>query len=126
MKMNKKGFTLIEMLVVIAIIAILVAIVVPTVSTATEKAKEAKDAANIRSAIASVTTEGLSTGEDVETTVELSQSGTFDNEDLTDIAGYDLNDFANAEAIKVSFTAETGEVSLTAVAGDVDPTDPTT
>ena len=31
MKMNKKGFTLIEMLVVIAIIAILVAIVIPVV-----------------------------------------------------------------------------------------------
>ena len=52
MKMNKKGFTLIEMLVVIAIIAILVAIVIPTVSNATTKAKEATDVANIRSAIA--------------------------------------------------------------------------
>lgn len=48
-KLNKKGFTLIEMLVVIAIIAILVAIVVPVVSNATEKAKESADAANIRS-----------------------------------------------------------------------------
>ena len=51
-KMNKKGFTLIEMLVVIAIIAILVAIVIPTVTNATTKAKEATDVANIRSAIA--------------------------------------------------------------------------
>ena len=34
-KMNKKGFTLIEMLVVIAIIAVLVAIIVPTVSNST-------------------------------------------------------------------------------------------
>lgn len=46
---NKKGFTLIEMLVVIAIIAILVAIVIPTVSNATRKAKAAADAANLRS-----------------------------------------------------------------------------
>ena len=51
-KMNKKGFTLIEMLVVIAIIAILVAIIIPTVSNATTKAKEATDIANIRSAVA--------------------------------------------------------------------------
>lgn len=51
-KMNKKGFTLIEMLVVIAIIAILVAIVIPTVSNATTKAKEATDVANIRSYVA--------------------------------------------------------------------------
>lgn len=52
MKMNKKGFTLIEMLVVIAIIAILVAIVIPTVTSATTKAKAATDAANVRSAMA--------------------------------------------------------------------------
>ena len=52
MKMNKKGFTLIEMLVVIAIIAILVAIIIPTVSNATTKAKEATDVANIRSTVA--------------------------------------------------------------------------
>ena len=49
MKMNKKGFTLIEMLIVIAIIAILVAIVVPAVSNSTLKAKAAADAANLRS-----------------------------------------------------------------------------
>lgn len=48
-KMNKKGFTLIEMLVVIAIIAVLVAIIVPTVSNSTLKAKAATDAANLRS-----------------------------------------------------------------------------
>lgn len=52
MKTNKKGFTLIEMLVVIAIIAILVAIIVPTVTSATSKAKAATDAANLRSAMA--------------------------------------------------------------------------
>ena len=51
-KMNKKGFTLIEMLVVIAIIAVLVAIIVPTVSNATNKAKAAADAANMRSCAA--------------------------------------------------------------------------
>ena len=58
-KMNKKGFTLIEMLAVIAIIAVLVSIVIPVVGNATEKAKEAADVANIRSAIAQVTTTAL-------------------------------------------------------------------
>ena len=47
-KHNRKGFTLIEMLVVIAIIAILVAIIIPTVSSAIAKAKAATDAANLR------------------------------------------------------------------------------
>lgn len=49
MKMNKKGFTLIEMLVVIAIIAVLVSIVIPTVTSATTKAAAAANAANLRS-----------------------------------------------------------------------------
>lgn len=55
MKMNKKGFTLIEMLVVIAIIAVLVAIIVPAVGSATMKASAATNAANLRSAAASIT-----------------------------------------------------------------------
>ncbi len=51
---NKKGFTLIEMLVVIAIIAILVSILIPVVSASTEKARAATDAANLRTAKASL------------------------------------------------------------------------
>ena len=52
-KMNKKGFTLIEMLVVIAIIAVLVSIIIPIVGDSTAKAKAATDAANLRSIAAS-------------------------------------------------------------------------
>lgn len=48
---NKKGFTLIEMLVVIAIIAVLVAIIIPVVTTATKKAKASADAANLRAVL---------------------------------------------------------------------------
>ena len=59
MKMNKKGFTLIEMLVVIAIIAVLVAIIIPTVSNATAKAGAATNAANLRALIAEATTDYL-------------------------------------------------------------------
>lgn len=58
-KMNKKGFTLIEMLVVIAIIAVLVSIIIPTVSSATDKAGAATNAANLRSIIAEATTKML-------------------------------------------------------------------
>ena len=53
-KMNKKGFTLIEMLVVIAIIAILVSIIVPVVGNSTTKASAATNAANLRSVSAAV------------------------------------------------------------------------
>lgn len=48
---NNKGFTLIEMLVVIAIIAVLVSVVIPTVTAATTKAEAAADAANLRSVL---------------------------------------------------------------------------
>ena len=58
-KMNKKGFTLIEMLVVIAIIAVLVAIIIPTVSSATVKAAAAADAANLRALVAEASTDYL-------------------------------------------------------------------
>lgn len=47
---NTKGFTLMEMLIVVAIIAILIAIAIPTFTTQLEKAREAADIANIRSA----------------------------------------------------------------------------
>ena len=62
--MNKKGFTLIEMLVVIAIIAVLVAIIIPTVSSATVKASAAADAANLRSLIAEASTDYLAGHDD--------------------------------------------------------------
>ncbi len=51
-KMNKKGFTLAELLIVIAIIAILIAIAIPAFGGALENAKRQTDHANIRSAYA--------------------------------------------------------------------------
>ena len=51
---NKKGFTLMEMLIVVAIIAVLVAIAIPVFTNQLEKSREATDAANIRSAYAEV------------------------------------------------------------------------
>lgn len=54
--MNKKGFTLAELLIVVAIIAVLVAIAIPIFSSQLEKAREATDAANIRSKYAEMMT----------------------------------------------------------------------
>ena len=51
-KRNQKGFTIMEMLIVVAIIAILVAIAIPTFNSALTKSKQAADVANIRAAYA--------------------------------------------------------------------------
>lgn len=51
-KINKKGFTLAELLIVVAIIGILVAISIPIFTTQLEKSREATDVANLRSAYA--------------------------------------------------------------------------
>mgnify|MGYP004541436575 CR=1 len=56
---NSKGFTLMEMLIVVAIIAVLVAIAIPTFTNQLEKAREATDMANIRSAYAEVMASAL-------------------------------------------------------------------
>ena len=57
-KNNNKGFTLMEMLIVVAIIAILIAIAIPTFSGALEKAREATDMANLRAAYAQIVSDG--------------------------------------------------------------------
>ena len=94
------------MLVVIAIIAILVSIVIPVVGNSTEKAKEAADAANIRAAIAEVTTKALAGDETASVTVEMSQSDTFEhNADLTNISGYALSNF-ETDIVKISWDEE--------------------
>lgn len=49
MRTNKKGFTLIELIVVIAILAILAAIAIPTFSGITDSADERVELANARS-----------------------------------------------------------------------------
>ena len=68
MKMNKKGFTLMEMLIVIAIIAILIAIAIPTFTSALEKSRQRTDMANVRSlkslAVADYMSEGGVLAED--------------------------------------------------------------
>ncbi len=51
---ENKGFTLVELLVVVAIIGVLVAVSIPVFAGQLEKAREATDASNIRSAYAVV------------------------------------------------------------------------
>ncbi len=56
---NNKGFTLMEMLIVIAIIVILIVIALPALSKHLEKSREVVDIANVRSAYAELITEAM-------------------------------------------------------------------
>ncbi len=71
-KLNKKGFTLAELLIVIAIIAVLIAIAIPTFSGALENARLQTDHANIRSAYAMVMSANMMGG------LDTNGDGTFD------------------------------------------------
>ena len=63
---NHKGFTLMEMLIVVAIIGVLVSVAIPILGNQLEKSREAVDLANVRSAYADVLTASM-LGETAET-----------------------------------------------------------
>ena len=70
---NSKGFTLMEMLIVVAIIAILVAIMIPTLTTQLERARETADLANIRAAYAEASVTALTEDKAGTATVTMTQ-----------------------------------------------------
>ena len=79
-KMNKKGFTLMEMLIVIAIIAILIAIAIPTFTAALEKSRQKTDLANARALKSLVVAQYMAGDEEqkdkpIDVREELSKSG---------------------------------------------------
>ena len=59
---KKKGFTLMEMMIVVAIIAVLMAVIIPTFTNAMNKAKAATDEANLRAYYAEVMAESVLDG----------------------------------------------------------------
>lgn len=67
-KQGKKGFTLMELLIVVAIIAVLVAIAIPLFTNQLEKSREAVDEANLRDAYAVLVAAQLSNSDQNELT----------------------------------------------------------
>lgn len=92
-KLDKRGFTLAELLIVVAIIGVLVAISIPIFTSQLEKAREATDLANIRSAYAAAQTAAL-TGMISETeAVDKTKSYQYDTTTGTLVVGTSSNWF---------------------------------
>ena len=108
MKNNKKGFTLMEMLIVVAIIAVLVAIAIPVLNGALEKAREATDAANLRSAYATVSVKYLEGDEDYTESVTPTQKTAGWESTIEKIGGYAVSQTANDGGIE-GLTADSGD-----------------
>ena len=122
-KLNKKGFTLMEMLIVIAIIAILIAIAIPTFMSQLEKAHERTDLANARSLKSLAATKFLSDeltfaeGED-EVTIYLAEDG----QSTSDSEGIEYTSTKYGKGTAISATVDKNgmvEVNCADIAGGV-------
>lgn len=115
---NKKGFTLMEMLIVVAIIAVLVAIAIPTFSGQIEKANQATDAANIRAAYAEAALDALENdGTGSATSEKMVHTGTFGKITNATIGGQDISgtNVTKGKTVTVSIAAN-GDVTITPAA----------
>ena len=86
-KVNKKGFTLAELLIVVAIIAVLVAISIPIFTSQLEKSREAVDLANIRSAYAECSAEALTADTATTYAVDIKQTTSGWASDFDEVCG---------------------------------------
>lgn len=112
---SKKGFTLMEMLIVVAIIAILIAIAIPTFAGQLEKANQATDAANIRAAYAQAALDALDKdGAGSAESVAMVHSGTFNKITNARIGDKDITDLTvtKGNTVTVSIAAD-GKVTVT-------------
>ncbi|MGO4995987.1 type IV pilin protein [Oribacterium sp. Sow4_G1_1] len=106
-KLNKKGFTLAELLVVVAIIGVLVAISIPIFSAQLNKAKYATDLANARSIYAELQADYLVNGQQKLTVPgKVEASGASQQITITEQDG-SANTYKFSGIVEVDFTAGT-------------------
>lgn len=92
---NKKGFTLVELMVVVAILGVLVAVAVPVYSNVTDNAKKTTCAANIRTLKSAIT---------------MAQADGVELAEINDVS--DLAEYLEDDTLKCPFTE--GEYTITA------------
>lgn len=125
--MERKGFTLVEMLIVMAVVVVLAAAALPVVTNQTEAAKQSNDLAALRDAYVAAYTEvaikeagGLITGTSETSSQSVTlQSGKFDKLSGASIATVSLASVELDTSKDVVFTfakQTTGGVSLSGIA----------
>ncbi len=87
-KLNKKGFTLAELLIVVAIIAVMAAIAIPIFTAQLGKARAATDEANIRSGYANASANLLTSNPKDGTVWYLNNDGTVTEATATPTTAY--------------------------------------
>ena len=102
---NKKGFTLMEMLIVVAIIAVLVAIAIPTFSGALTKSKEAADVANVRALYAEWQIKMLNEGEELPDDENVFIGSTKFNYNASGADKLDYTKAADGKSATITYTA---------------------
>ena len=113
-KLNKKGFTLAELLIVVAIIAVLVAISIPIFTAQLNRAKYATDEANARSIYSEMVADYLANGGDQKLTLNGGSNATVtagaaDQKVLVKYADGSTNSYNFTGIVAITFT--TGDVN---------------
>lgn len=120
---NKKGFTLMEMLIVVAIIAILIAIAIPTFNNALNKAKVGTDTANIRSGYAALQVEILTQKDgNADGTYGLNDDGSVSEKNKAGnykAKGVPTEDFKIGNLTVAKWTKAGGGVTYTVAGGEI-------
>lgn len=138
MKNNKKGFTLVELVIVVAVMAILVAVAIPTVGAITGSARESVNNSNaqtIESMLKLAEAEGTKTSADGKGSINVKTiakviveaklgitEGTFEYNYKTGDVTYKDGATAGADTVVIEFEVATGEtvgtVTVTSGTGD--------
>ncbi|QZY57592.1 type II secretion system GspH family protein [Crassaminicella profunda] len=114
-KKSQKGFTLIELIIVIAILGILATVLLPKFTGFTDKARGATamaDAKNLATAVEALMAEGKKPNATAGTAVSAANSKSFKDIDVMHYVGKNLNGDLNLVATAVAAAGSTGAKSV--------------
>ena len=99
-KNNRKGFTIVELVIVIAVIAILAGVLIPTFAGITKKAKESKALQEAQNAYKEAYAEAIADGK-------------IDTDDIYNVGNYTFTFTGSIDAIEVAVAVKAGSAAAT-------------